>query len=114
MKNDHELVSSSAMRTLMLLRTAIYSGEVGTVSTSVRKGEFAVCNDLREVIEDALELEDDYRDIKLRYQCEKEENKQYSELLCDLAPDDLTEEQEEAIKRLVKSWATDWDGESDE
>ena len=113
MKNDHELVSSSAMRTLMLLRTAIYSGEVGTVSTSVRKGEITVCNDLREVIEDVLELEDDYRDMKLRYQCEKEENERYSELLCGLAPDDLTEEQEEVIKRLVRPWS-DWDGESDE
>lgn len=104
MKNDYELVSSSALRTLMLLRTAIYNGEIQTMKTSVWKGESSVCDDLLQIIEDALELEDDYRNVKIRYQCEKEKNKRCSELLCGLAPDDLTEEQEEAIKRLVRSW----------
>ena len=104
MKNYKELVSSSAMQTLMLLRTAIYSGEVVTVSASVRKGEFAVCNDLREVIEDIMRLEGAYYEMRLRYQCEKEENEQYSELLHGLAPDELTEEQEETIRRMTESW----------
>ncbi len=104
MKNDHELISSSALRTLMLLRTAIYSGEIQTVKTPVWKGEFSVCDDLREVIEDIMRLEGAYYEMCLRYQREEEENERYSELLHGLAPDKLTEEQGEAIRRMTKTW----------
>ena len=67
-------------------------------------GKWAVANYIDRLVSALMKLETYFDTYKGYYNIEKEENAEYSELLCGLRPDQLTAEETEQIQALARTF----------
>lgn len=67
-------------------------------------GKFAAAHYIDELIQNALEIERRYHEIKAQYLITKEENNGFDELLDGYTADILSDEEKAEIHSLVKKW----------
>ena len=100
---NKEYISRRAMYTLTIIKRKLMEDSDLAIKAS-NSGNLVVAHHLDEIMCGIMNMETDLYDCQMALKAEKEENKDYRELLGGYTADMLSDEEREKVSELVKEW----------